>query len=355
MPQEITLTEAQRKEMRRLARRAVGRVAERIQYVLLVSRGISPEAIAALYEVDVRTVGLWLTRFREAGLAGLDDLPRSGRPRVANAAAEAEATQCLEGSPSRFGWLRTTWTRALLGRHLGERLGSWLSRRSMTRLVRRLDFVWTRPKLTTRGQDPQAAEREQLIRATVAAYPQAPRLYEDECDVHLVPELRGQYQRRGQQQEIPTPGNNRKQAIFGFLNVRSGEWHFWLTPRKRSGDFLTCLHELYRYYPTGPILLFSDNASIHRSKVTRRWLANHPRFLVHYLPAYTGHQTNPVEKVWWALKGEYLANELYPSLEALQDAVYAFFATFSRERALRLTARHEREVAARTPEYARAA
>ena len=158
-----------------------------------------------------------------------------------------------------------------------------------------------------------------------------------------MPVIRGQYQRKGQQRAVPTPGTNRKQAVFGFLNVRTGEWHFWLTPRKRSVEFLGCLHALYKHYPTGPILLFLDNASIHKSKLTLRWLANHPRFLVHYLPAYSGHQTNPVEKVWWALKAEQMANELYPSLEAIQDAIYTFFASFSRERALLLTAQHERE------------
>jgi transposase len=355
MSEEVTLTVEQRKELRRVARRAVGRVAERIHYVLLASRGISVEAIALLYEVDVRTVGAWLARFREAGAAGLDDLPRSGRPRLANAAAQAEAIQCLDGTPARFGVARTTWTRCLLGRHLGERLDCFLSRSSLTRLIRRLDFVWTRPKLTTRGLDAQAEARETRIRDTIAAYPIAPRLYADECDLHLVPEIRGQYQRRGQQRELPTPGQNKKQAVFGFLNVLLGEWHFWLTLRKRSFDFLACLHELYRRYPQGAILLFLDNASIHKSKVTLRWLANHPRFVVCYLPAYTGHQSNPVEKVWWALKGEQMANQLHPSLEALQDAIHEFFATFSRERALQLTARHEREQTSRRTEFACAA
>lgn len=57
-----------------------------------------------------------------------------------------------------------------------------------------------------------------------------------------------------------------------------------------------------------------DNASIHQSKMTLRWLANHPRLLVSYLPAYSGHQTNSVEKVWWALKDEVCANHMYASL-----------------------------------------
>ena len=110
--------------------------------------------------------------------------------------------------------------------------------------------------------------------------------------------------------------------------------------RTRSVEFLICLHALYHWYPTGPILFILDNCSIHKSKLTRRWLANHPRFQVLYLPAYSGHDTNPAEKVWWALKAECAANQMYPRREAIQDAVHAFFSTFTREAALRLVARH---------------
>lgn len=344
MSEPIYLTPVQQKELRRQARRAIGRVSERIHYVLLFARGHDAEEIATLYEVDARTVRIWLERFREGGIGALDDLPRSGRPRLANVAACLETKRCLEGSPGQAGYTRTTWTRRLLGGHLAERLGCWLSRSSLTRLIDRLGFVWTRPKLVTRGEDPEAALRKAQIAAVVAAHPTAPRLYEDECDVHQVPVLRGQYQRRGAQREVATPGTNRRQSVFGFLNVGTGEWHYWLTLRKRSVEFLTCLHELYRLYPTGPILLFLDNASIHKSRLTTRWLANHPRFMVCYLPAYSGHKTNPVEKVWWELKAEVMANAIHPCLEAVEEAIVTFFAGFSRERALRLTARHHPEI-----------
>jgi transposase len=341
MADPISLSLEQRRDLRRQMRRAVGRVAERIHYVILFARGQSAAEIAAIYEVDERTVLSWLERYRSAGTTGLDDLPRSGRPRLANGAARAEATRCLDGTPGEVGAERTTWTRRLLQRHLGERLGCWLSRASMTRLIVALSFVWTRPKLTVKADDPEGAEREAAVAAVIAAYPTAPRLYEDECDVAQLPVVRGQYQRRGQQREIPTPGQNKKQAVFGFLNVRTGEWHYFLTRRKRSVEFVGCLHELYHHYPSGPILLFVDNGSIHKSKLTRRWLANHPRLLVYYLPAYSGHKTNPVEKVWWALKDRCAANEMYASVEAIQDAIHAFFSTFTRETALRLVARHE--------------
>lgn len=341
MLEPLTLTDEEVRSLRRQARRAVGRVSERIHYVLLFARGHTPPAIAALYEVDERTICAWLERFRAGGLGALDDLPRSGRPRLATVAAQIEAAAQLAGAPEVSGHQRSTWTRALLRRHLGERLDCWLSPSSVARLITRLGFVWTRPKLTTRRDDPLAEARRQHAQALLDAYPDAPCLYMDECDVHQLPVVRGQYQRRGEQREIPTPGTNRKQGVFGFLNVRTGQWHFWLPARKRSREFLTCLHELERRYPAGPILLFLDNASIHTSRVTRRWLSNHPRFKLAFLPAYSGHQTNPVEKVWWELKGTQFADAMYASLEAVQDAIYAFFASFSCGRALRLVARHD--------------
>jgi transposase len=337
----LQLTPEERNELRRQARRAVGRVSERIHFVLLHARGYSPPQIAELYQVDERTIVHWLERYQAMGLPGLDDRPRSGRPRLARAAAEAEASRCLDQSPSVVAVERTTWTRRLLQRHLRERLACCLSVRSVSRLIHRLDFVWTRPKLALKQGDPAAATLLAAIDAAIAAAPDAPRLYEDECDLHQVPVVRGQYQRQGEQREIATPGVNRKQPVFGFLEARTGEWHYWLLARKRSVEFLICLHALYQWYPTGPILLFLDNCSIHKSKLTRRWLANHPRFQVLYLPAYTGHETNPVEKVWWALKAECAANQMYPSREAIQDAIHAFFSTFTREAARRLVARHE--------------
>lgn len=337
----IELSEPDYKQLRLQARRAIGRVSERIHYVLLFARGYSLGQIAHLYQVDERTVTTWIERFRESGVAGLDDHPRSGRPRLVNMAARIEAQRCLEASPEGVGLERTTWTRRLLRWHLRERVGCALSHSSVVRLILVLGFVWRRPKLTLKENDPNAPQRQAAIEEAIAKHPEAPRLYEDECDIHQLPTIRGQYQRRGQQKQVPTPGNNKKQPIFGFLNVLTGEWHYFLTTRKRSVEFIGCLHELYKCYPEGPILLFVDNASIHKSKLTCRWLANHPRFEVSYLPAYSGHQTNPVEKVWWALKDEVCANYMYPCLEAVQDAIIGFFARFTPEAALRLTARHK--------------
>jgi transposase len=343
VPPPIELTPEQRKSLRRQQRRAIGRVAERIHYVLLFARGYPVSQIASLYLVDERTVVTWLERYHTLGVGGLDDLPRSGRPRRAGAAAQAETLRCLDTPPEATGAERTTWTRRLLRRHLEERLGYSLSWSSVTRLIARLDFVWRRPKLGLKpveGADEARAAHQAILGTARAVYPGAPHLYADECDVHQLPVVRGQYQRRGQQREVPTPGSNAKQPVFGFLNVTTGQWHYWLTPRRRSVEFIGCLHELYQEYTAGPILLYLDNGSIHKSQLTLRWLEHHRRFVVIYLPAYSGHKSNPVEKVWWALKDACAANEMYASLEAVQDAIHGFFARFDRTAAVRLTAKY---------------
>jgi transposase len=341
----ISLTEQEQKQLRLQARRSVGRVSERIHYVLLFSRGHTAAQIAALYDLDERTVLSWIERFRQQGTAGLDDRPRSGRPRLATVVAQTEAKHALEAAPTDTGADQTVWTRRLLQRHLAERTGCDLSLPTVTRLMRRLGFVWRRPKLVLKQGDPHRDEREAAIAQALAAHPDAPHLYADECDLHQLPVVRGQWQPKGSQTAIATPGRNQKQPIFGFLEATSGQWHYWLTLRKRSLDFLSCLHELNKTYAPGPLLLFLDNATIHTSRTTRHWLANHPRFQVCYLPAYSGHQTNPVEKIWWALKNQCAANCLYPSREAIQDAIAGFFAWLTPADTKRLTARRPPQAA----------
>lgn len=256
-----------------------------------------------------------------------------------SAAARAQVTTLLESSAVAAGEAGTRWTRARLIRRVGGWLGVWVSKRTMTRLLHTLEFRWRRPKLTVREADALAVERLAMMEAARAAHPGATELFSDECDLLTLPVVRGQYQRVGQQVEIPTPGKRHKCGVFGFLDVHTGAWHYWLKARKRSVEFIECLHELLWLYPTGTILLFVDNASIHKSRVTLRYLTNHSRLVVCYLPTYSGHKQNPVEKVWWALKEAIAANYMWPSLEALQDAVHGFFATFTPEAALRLTHR----------------
>src|SRR5215210_4576721 len=97
------LSEAERRELKLRARREVGRVSERVHMVLLADRGFGVAQIAAIYECSEATVRQWLGRFAAGGAAGLRDLPRSGRPRKADAAARGQIRRIVERPPSAAG------------------------------------------------------------------------------------------------------------------------------------------------------------------------------------------------------------------------------------------------------------
>ena len=137
---------------------------------------------------------------------------------------------------------------------------------------------------------------------------------------------------------MPTPGTNRKRSIFGAFELGSGNWTYVTTERKRAVEFIVFLEQVLSAYPGKLVLMVLDNASIHKAKVVEQWLKEHPHLELLYLPTYSGHTENPVEKVWWRLKGHVAANRLHGSIDSLVAAVHDFFASFTPEAALQLAA-----------------
>ena len=332
------LTEEERRALPQLARTEVGRVSERIHMVLLSSRGYPVPQIAAIFDCDEATVRAWLARFEADGVDGLRDRPRSGRPPKADAGAREALGRALDQAPGACGYLAGYWTVAMLAAHLLAVGGLALSRTTVRRALHALDFRWRRPRHALR-RDPEArAKMEHLAARVLGAPAEAAVLALDECDVHLLPVLRAMWMRRGRQGRVPTPGGNRKRAVFGALDLETGAWHYAVEARKRAVEFIAFLEHLTAAYPGRPLLLALDNASIHTAKAVRAWLAEHPRVELLYLPSYSGHEENPVEKVWWRLKDKVAADRLHGSLEELVATVHAFFASFTPEDALRLAA-----------------
>ncbi|HKO17303.1 MAG TPA: hypothetical protein VJU82_00300 [Acidobacteriaceae bacterium] len=57
-----------------------------------------------------------------------------------------------------------------------------------------------------------------------------------------------------------------------------------------------------------------------------------------FLPTYSGHRYNPIEKVWWHPKQQVAANRLHGSIEALVNAADRYFASCAPECSLKLVA-----------------
>ena len=89
--------------------------AERAAIVLACAGGAGTSEAARSLGLTRPTVIKWRDRFARHGIAGLDDEPRSGRPKTIDDAAIIAAT--LDPPPERLGV--THWSTRLLARHLG--------------------------------------------------------------------------------------------------------------------------------------------------------------------------------------------------------------------------------------------
>jgi transposase len=326
----LELTNEQRRELHRLSRQAVGRVALRAHMVLLSGRGCPVPQIALIHDCGEDVVRTWLHRYQRLGVAGLYDLPKSGRPpkdRLAGPIVDAQASQ----SPRCSGHPQACWSVGRLARFLGWRFHLRLSAASVRRYLRQLGWRWARPRLApARTRDPEAAPKLAAIEAARQAVARGVGhlLFLDETDLHLLPVVRAMWM-KGPRLRVPTPGQNARHAFFGALEARSGQWHWADHPTKRAVHFVAFLEQLAAAYPTEPLSLVLDNAPIHTAKVVHAWLDAHPRVQALWLPTYAAHQANPAERIWGLLKTAVAANRLAGSMEELVFAARQFFAELS--------------------------
>ena len=89
-------------------------------------------------------------------------------------------------------------------------------------------------------------------------------------------------------------------TLFAALNIVSGEVIAQCKPRHRHQEFLSFLRHLDRNIPDElDVHLIIDNYATHKHIKVRSWLANRPRYHVHFTPTYSSW-LNQVER-WFGL------------------------------------------------------
>jgi transposase len=331
------LTDEERQELKRMRRQEVGRVSLRAQIILLSDKHWTVPQIAALLEMSRVTIRSWIDRFESWGPEGLCDEKRSGRPRKMHRAVEGTLMRWMAAAPQSVhaSFLATFWTIPMLVLALLKRFHIRVCANTVRNLLHRLRLRWGRPRLAMPLKtDPKKREKQwAIVKAVVEAGPEAVVLYEDESRVQTLPLIRAMWHWIGQQPRVPTPGSNTARAIFGALNIRTGQWSYRVRDHMRKEDFIAFLEHLLVVYPTQTILVIVDNYSSHTAHLVEEWLQEHPRLHLHLLPKYCSH-LNPVESIWLRMKNKIAANRLFGSIQIVLRTVDAFFARMTPEQAL---------------------
>jgi transposase len=158
---DFTLTEEQVTEIEEaINHSAHPEVRQRASAIRLLHQGYKPEQVAELVAITANTIWMWHRRWREDGVAGLQDQARSGRPRQATEAYCRALEETLNSDPASYGYSFAVWTMDRLRAHLEQKTGIHLSRTRFALLLEREGYVYRRPKrdLTTK-QDKSAKQQ----------------------------------------------------------------------------------------------------------------------------------------------------------------------------------------------------
>ena len=276
-------TDKEREELRRMKRQEVGRFSMRAHMILLSDRGYSAPNIAELHDVTDPMVYKWIGRFDEEGPAGLYDRDREGRPPKIDEEAEAEIEKLLESDPTEHGENASRWTAPRIAEHLRKKQGIDVHPDTVRDALKRLEYSWTRP----RRQFPSPANREekiaQVCRRIAAAPEETTILFADETELKRFPPLRRMWQPVGQQRLVRVSDANDDFALYGALDVGSGQTFIRAFEKKRS-DYTIQFLELLKARTTGNVLLIWDGASWHTSGQVEAFLEKTSRFETHLLP-----------------------------------------------------------------------
>jgi transposase len=297
---------------------SAGRV-ERARIVLAVADGAGTSGTAQALGVSRPTVIKWRDRFAANGIAGLDDDPRSGRPKTIDDAAIIAAT--LEVPPASLSV--THWSSRLLGRHLG------IGDATVARAWRRYGIKPWRRETFKFSTDP---ELEAKVRDVVGLYLNPPT-----NAIVLCVDEKSQIQALNRTQPIlpVRPGlpekathdyqRNGTTTLFAALEIATGKVTDRCYDRHGKAEFLDFLRIVARAYPRRRLHVVCDNYHTHKHDDINAWLAKNPRITLHFTPT-SGSWLNLVEVFFSIITRQAIRRGSFDSVKELTSAIRAFIA-----------------------------
>ncbi len=139
---------------------ASARLVERAKLLQLGSDGQSVPHIAQMLGLNEKTIRKWFKRFEQAGLAGLEDAPRSGAPTRYTAENKARVLQAARTRPSELGLPYGSWPFERLAASIREQLGIQMKKTSIFEILQEEGLRWHKQE-TWFGErlDPEFAQK----------------------------------------------------------------------------------------------------------------------------------------------------------------------------------------------------
>ena len=324
---ELVLSEDERIQLASLARsRSLPyAIVARANVVLWSAEGMTNTEIAGRLGWTNATVGKWRRRFLDRRVPGLYDELRPGRPRsIEDEKVAALLKRTLSSKPS----VGTHWTVRDAARANG------VSKSTVHRLFQAFAVQPHRTRTFKLSNDPFFVEK---VRDIAGLYLNPP----DHALVLCIDE-KSQIQALNRTQPVLPMGlgyaqgvthdyvRNGTTTLFAALDIATGTVFTECKPRHRHQEFLAFLRRLDDCIPTElDVHLIVDNYATHKHPKVRTWLAQRPRYQVHYTPTYSSW-LNQVERWFGLITQRAIRRGSFRSVKELVEKIDHFVQHYNR-------------------------
>ena len=320
-PLEITREERRRLEEWSRRPTTAQALATRARIILKADTGLTNMQVGAELSVHHVTVGKWRRRFEQKRLAGLLDEARPGAPRrIGDDLVERVVRLTLETKPA----AATHWSTRDMARKVG------ISPDSVHRIWRAFHLQPHRQKTFKLSPDPLLIDKVRDIvglylsppeRAIVLCVDEKSQIQALERTQTILPMQPGRIERRTH--DYKRHGTT---SLFAALDVVTGKVMGMCVPQHRSKEFLSFLKMIDAQVPQPlDIHLVLDNYATHKTPAVKKWLAAHPRFVLHFTPI-GGSWLNLVERWFASLTDKALRRSVHRSVKDLIAGIEAYIA-----------------------------
>jgi transposase len=323
---EVVLSAEEREQLESWARRgkSAQALAQRSRIVLAAAEGLKNTEISQRLSLDRSTVKKWRLRFAADRLDGLLDEPRPGRPRtVSDARVEEVIVRTLESTPGDS----THWSTRSMAAEVG------LSQTAVSRIWRAFGLQPHRQDTWKLSKDPQFVAKVRDVvglyldppeRAVVLCVDEKSQIQALDRTAPILPMLPGTPQRATH--DYKRSGTS---SLYAALDISTGKVIGSLHSRHRAIEFKKFLQTLDREVPGDlDVHLILDNASTHKTPVIQKWLAAHPRFVLHFTPT-SSSWINLVERWFAELTNKKLRRGTHRSVRELNADIRAWIDTWN--------------------------
>lgn len=299
--------------------------AYRINAIILLGTGWTQEEVGEALLLDERTLRRYVQVYRQGGIQALLETRYQGSECRLDQKQLKQLDKHLQ---------KTLYTDTRdIQQFIKEAFGVTYSISGVTHLLKRLHYVYKKPKHVPGKADRQAQE------AFLAQYEKLKKRKKPDDPIYFMDAAHPQHNsvpaygwiKKGQEAELKSNCGRQRLNINGAIDVAQMQIVTRFDDTINADSTIGLLKQLERKHRKAKnIYVIADNARYYRSKLVKEYLET-SRIELIFLPAYSPN-LNLIERLWKYFRKVMLYNRYYQSLQEFMEAAESFFSNIKEHR-----------------------